>query len=68
MKCANCGGEICAGEAIKPDGGGWRHPSKCGNEWSPGSHFGAKQDSPGPTSGKLVRSKRMWTKTKEVRE
>ena len=33
MTCSNCGGELHAGEAIKPDGkGGWRHPSKCGAE------------------------------------
>jgi hypothetical protein len=33
VKCSNCGGEIHTGEATKLDGaGGWRHPSKCGNE------------------------------------
>jgi len=32
VKCSNCG-ELYAGEAVKPDGGGgWRHPSKCGDE------------------------------------
>jgi hypothetical protein len=32
--CSNCGEPLRTGEAIKPDGrGGWRHPSKCGNEW-----------------------------------
>lgn len=31
--CSNCGEPLQAGEAIKPDGkGGWRHPSKCGDE------------------------------------
>jgi hypothetical protein len=32
VKCSNCGGEIHTGEATKPGTGGWRHPSKCGNE------------------------------------
>jgi hypothetical protein len=32
MKCSNCGVELYAGEAVKPGGTGWRHPSKCGPE------------------------------------